>query len=79
MIDGSQLRAARALLGWSVVKLSQNTGIGTTTLKRYESSVGLSNALPHYVEHLISVFEKEGIIFVSNSFQGVGIFIKNKN
>ena len=70
MIDGSQLRAARALLGWSVLKLSQNTGIGTTTLKRYEASSELSSALPHYLDHLLATFEKEGITFASDSIQG---------
>jgi transcriptional regulator with XRE-family HTH domain len=76
MIVGSQIRAARAVLGWSIADLSKVSGIGTTTLKRYEWSDDLSSALPHYLLHLTKIFEHEGITFLNNEKSEAGILFK---
>jgi hypothetical protein len=76
MIVGFQIRAARAILGWSLSDLSKVSGIGTTTLKRYEWSDDLTSALPHYVSHLIQIFEKEGVQFLNNGKSEAGILFR---
>lgn len=76
LIAGSQIRAARAILGWSISDLSRISGIGTTTLKRYESSVDMTSALSHYVSHLVKIFEGEGISFINNGKVEMGILYK---
>ena len=76
MIAGFQIRAARSVLGWSIADLSRVSGIGTTTIKRYEAAYDLSSALPHYVTQLIKVFGNEGVFFEINNTQGLGIFYK---
>ena len=35
MIASSQIRAARALLGWSGQELADKSGVGVATLRRY--------------------------------------------
>lgn len=79
MISGFQIRAARAILGWSIADLSRESGIGTTTLKRYEWSEDLLSALPHYVSHLVNIFEHEGISFVNSSKSEAGVMFKSKS
>jgi transcriptional regulator with XRE-family HTH domain len=37
MITGDQVKAARALLGWSQFKLSRQSGISETTIQRFEN------------------------------------------
>ena len=76
MLFGFQIRAARAILGWSIADLSKVSGIGTTTLKRYEWSDDLSSALPHYLSHLIAIFEQEGIHFLRNEKSEAGVLFK---
>jgi len=36
-----QLKAARAMLGWSAADLAVKSGVGATTLRRYEMSDGI--------------------------------------
>ena len=44
MLNASQIRAARALLGWSGSKLSAMSGVGVTTIRRYELETGIPSA-----------------------------------
>ena len=76
LISGLQIRAARAILKWSIIDLSRASGIGTTTLKRYEAANDLSAALPHYVTQLTKVFGKEGVNFEKNGAQTLGILFR---
>ena len=41
MISSSQLKAARAMLGWSALKLAESSSIGPATIRRYELQQGI--------------------------------------
>ena len=36
MISAEQIKASRALLGWSAAELAKRSTVGATTLRRYE-------------------------------------------
>jgi len=74
-----QLRAARAILRWSIEDLSQKTGIGTTTLKRFESGDGVPNGHLRNFETIKGVLEKAGIEFLGSSEEGAGVRWKSKS
>jgi ribosome-binding protein aMBF1 (putative translation factor) len=74
-----QLRAARAILRWSIEDLSQKTGIGTTTLKRFESGDGVPNGHLRNFETIKGVLEKAGIEFLGSPEEGAGVRWKPKS
>jgi len=73
-----QLRAARAILRWSLEDLSQKTEIGTTTLKRFESGEGVPNGHLRNFETIKRVLEKAGIEFIGAPDNGAGVRWKPK-
>ncbi len=79
MFTSYQLRAARAILRWSIEDLSQKTGIGTTTLKRFESGDGVPNGHLRNFETIKGVLEKAGIEFLGSPEEGAGVRWKPKS
>ena len=73
MFTSAQLRAARAMLKWSIDDLSNKSGIGTTTLKRFESADGVPNAQVRTIEQLRVVIEGAGIEFIGTPESGAGV------
>ena len=79
MFKSYQLRAARAILLWSLEDLSKKTGIGTTTLKRFESGDGVPNGHLRNFETIKGVLEKAGIEFIGSPEDGAGVRWKLKS
>ncbi len=79
MFTSYQLRAARAILRWSLEDLSKKTGIGTTTLKRFESGDGVPNGHLRNFETIKGVLEKAGIEFLGSPEEGAGVSWKPKS
>lgn len=73
MFTSYQLRAARAILRWSLEDLSKKTEIGTTTLKRFESGEGVPNGHLRNFETIKKVLEKAGIEFIGSLEEGAGV------
>jgi len=70
MLDPAQIRAARALLGWTQEDLSKASGVGTATIQRMEKS---SQAITGYVSTLVRLqeaFEKAGVLFLEDDEAG---------
>jgi transcriptional regulator with XRE-family HTH domain len=63
MITGAQIRAARALLGWTAAKLAEQSGLSSSSIQRAEAgAVGAMRA-----ENLFRIqraLEQAGIIFL---------------
>ena len=57
MISGRQIRAARALLGWSGQDLSDKCGISLKTLRRYEPQNGIPAGSTKVLESIESVLK----------------------
>jgi transcriptional regulator with XRE-family HTH domain len=59
----SQIRAARALLGWSQSRLARAAGIGLATLQRVEQSEGIVKGNFATVLKIQKALEHAGISF----------------
>ena len=81
MLSSSQIRAARALLGWSGTDLAKKSGVGITTLRRYELQKGIPSANTSVLLILKDTLELAGIEFTGDPLAnpGVTLLIKRDN
>ena len=76
MLYPAQLRAARALLNMSQVKLAKRAGVGVATVKRIEMSEKISGSA-RTLAKLQAALEREGVVFVFQSDNhGPGVRLK---
>jgi transcriptional regulator with XRE-family HTH domain len=73
MLTSSQIRAARALLGWSGTDLAEKSGVGITTLRRYELQKGIPSANTSVLLTLKETLEKAGIEFIGDPLVNPGV------
>ena len=78
MISSSQIRAARALLGWSGNDLANKSGVGITTLRRYELQDGIPSANTNVLMSIKTTFEGVGIEFTGNPLVNPGVMFHLK-
>jgi transcriptional regulator with XRE-family HTH domain len=64
MLTPSQIRAARALLGWEALELSRRTGLSNKTISNIETA----HTQPHAasIERIEAVFSEAGVEFLPN-------------
>ena len=79
MTSGRQIRAARALLGWSGQKLADKCGISLKTLRRYEPQNGIPAGNAKVLESIESVLEGHGIIFTGDPVKYPGVIFNQKD
>jgi transcriptional regulator with XRE-family HTH domain len=65
MITGSQLRAARALIGIDQRELAQRSGLSVPTIQRMESSHGVIRSNVDSLMKLISALSASGIQLIN--------------
>ena len=73
-INVAQLRAARALLGWSQDQLAEKSGVSKPTIARLE--LGSSGNIGGYAStqaKLRAALETAGVIFVEQNGEGPGV------
>jgi transcriptional regulator with XRE-family HTH domain len=73
MLTSSQIRAARALLGWSGTNLAEKSGVGITTLRRYELQKGIPSANTSVLLTLKETLENAGIEFTGDPLVNPGV------
>ena len=78
MLSSSQIRAARALLGWSGADLAKKSGVGITTLRRYELQKGIPSANTSVLLILKDTLELAGIEFTGNPLVNPGVTLRIK-
>lgn len=76
MISGAQIRAARALLGWTAKDLAQNAKVGVSTVQRIENAQGTPNVHAPNLAAIQSALEAAGIEFTNGRAPGVRIHSK---
>ena len=79
MISGRQIRAARALLGWSGQELADKCGISLKTLRRYEPQNGVPAGSAKVLESIGSVLEGHGIVFTGDPIKDPGVILNLKD
>ena len=78
MLSSSQIRAARALLGWSGTELAEKSGVGITTLRRYELQKGIPSANTSVLLILKDTLELAGIEFTGDPSVNPGVTLRIK-
>ena len=76
MITSSQLRAARALLKITAIDLASISGIGISTIKRFELSDGVPSGNIKTIDSLKKALEKAGIEFIGTPDDRPGVRLK---
>lgn len=73
ILAAHQIRMARAALGWSVSRLSDETSVSTSTIKRIERENGLSVVTPANLKLIVTTLEAAGVEFVGGPGDGPGV------
>ena len=79
MISSGQIKAARALLGWKGRDLADKSGVGITTLRRYEAQDGMPNANKFVIKAIKTCLEEAGIIFSGDPLTDPGIKLRKSD
>jgi transcriptional regulator with XRE-family HTH domain len=69
----AQIRAARALLGWSQSQLANAAGVGLATLQRIEQSEGVVKGNFATVLKIQNALEQAGIHFTDDEAGEIGV------
>ena len=78
MLSSNQIRAARALLGWSGTYLADLSGVGITTLRRYELQRGIPSANTSVLMMIKKTLESAGIEFTGDPLVNPGVTLRIK-
>jgi hypothetical protein len=73
MVTVPEIRAARALIGWTQHDLVKRTGIPLRTLKRVELD---QTSLAIYVGLIEQAFIDAGVVILSSINEGVGVRLR---
>jgi len=75
MITASQIRSARAALGWSAKELSDRAGVGTRTIMRFEQAEGVPPSRSSTLLDIKTALEAAGIEFIGSLNDRPGVRI----
>ena len=78
MISGAQIRAGRALLGLSSQSLAQQSGVGWSTVKRFEEQDDVPSTRAGTLERLKTYLEENGIEFLGDPIESPGVRLRRK-
>ena len=76
MVSGAQIRAARGLLGWSSQELAKRSGVGWSTIKRFEDVQAVPRSRAGTLERVQQSLEGQGIEFLGDPIQSPGVRLK---
>lgn len=79
-MTGEQIRAARALLGWTASELSKRSGISYPTVQRLDATQGDVGGRHTTIEALRTTLEGAGIQFLKldDVSGGIGVSIRKQ-
>ncbi|ODT86360.1 helix-turn-helix domain-containing protein [Phenylobacterium sp. SCN 70-31] len=70
MLTAAQIRAARALLGWSQPVLAKASGVSLPTIVRMEGAVGPGRSSAANVDAVWRALENAGVMFLEGDDAG---------
>jgi predicted transcriptional regulator len=73
-----QVKAARALLGWSQSDLARRSGISEPTIARLESVDGQLGGREETVRKIRAALENSGIEFIDGNGGGPGVRLRKR-
>jgi transcriptional regulator with XRE-family HTH domain len=74
-----QVKAARALLGWSQADLAKRSGVSEPTVARLESVDGELGGREDTAEKLRAAFKAAGIEFIDEESDGLGVRLSKRS
>ena len=69
---------SRAALGWSIAKLSENSSVSVSTIKRLESQEGFTKATKANLRLIREALQAAGIEFIGEAGDGPGVRLWSK-
>ena len=81
LLTAEQIRAARALLGWSQPELAAAAGLSMSSIRRIETPGGPARSKAGSLEAVRQTFEKAGVVFQASGEMvdgGPGVRLRHK-
>ena len=78
MVSSSQIKAGRAMLGWSAIELANRSGVGSASIKRYEVQDGVPVANTKNLMSIRNALENAGIEFTGDPLVNPGVTLRIK-
>jgi predicted transcriptional regulator len=78
LITIRQVKAARALLGWSQADLAERSGVSEPTIARLESTEGKLGGRQETVQKIQKAIEEAGIKFIEENGGGAGVRLQKR-
>jgi ribosome-binding protein aMBF1 (putative translation factor) len=75
-ITPEQVKAARQLLGWSVLKLASCVGVSESAVRLFESGVNLALL---DLDAVRTVVEAAGVEFIAENGEGPGVRLRKRS
>ena len=75
-ITGEQIKAARALAGWSAQQLATASGVGVTTIRIAEAGRGTVRMMAANLAAIVRALDEAGVILISDNGGGAGARLK---
>ena len=72
MITGSQMKAARALLGIDQKELARLAGVSLPTIQRMEASAGVVRAVVDSLEKVVNAINQAGVELIGGGARSEG-------
>jgi transcriptional regulator with XRE-family HTH domain len=72
LLTGTQIRMARAALGWSAQVLAEKAGLSYGAIQKAEAIDGLPNMLAKNLLAVKTALEKGGVVFLDGDYSGRG-------
>jgi transcriptional regulator with XRE-family HTH domain len=78
MPSGSQIRAARGLLGWSASELAERSEVTLRTIQRFETADGIPPNRSGTLDKVRAALEAQGIEFLGDPETSPGVRLRRK-
>jgi transcriptional regulator with XRE-family HTH domain len=78
MPSGSQIRAARGLLGWSASELAEHSEVTLRTIQRFETADGIPPNRSGTLDKVRVALEAQGIEFLGDPETSPGVRLRRK-
>jgi transcriptional regulator with XRE-family HTH domain len=75
MITVDQMRAGRALIGWTQDELAARSGVAPATIRRMEN-LGTARSSAGNVDAVQKALEAAGVIFIAENGEGPGVRLR---
>jgi transcriptional regulator with XRE-family HTH domain len=75
-MNGRQIRAARALIGWSAQDLANASSVGVATIRRAELKDRETGMTAPNIAAIRAALEAAGVLFIDENGEGPGVRLK---